>query len=208
MRDTLLSIHILAAGAWFGTNVMGFLVNPRINPSARAIATDNWHHTVVSIKQRYLYASPTDCPSLLEVDDSPFTMSDTFVLIGFLALGVAVLDLFRAPGRGWALPTICSVDRRGSPCGRSDMAVIVVAMVAMVGMTDPIQKERLNMAITGLHTILYSSEVDAFRAMLRDAFEFPHQDDGDGWMMFHCPPATMEPHPGPMFRPLVCQPTR
>ncbi len=53
------------------------------------------------------------------------------------------------------------------------------------------------MAITGLHTILYSSEVDAFRAMLRDAFEFPHQDDGDGWMMFHCPPATMEPHPGP-----------
>jgi len=30
------------------------------------------------------------------------------------------------------------------------------------------------MAITGLHTLLYSSEVDAFRAAMRDVFEFPH----------------------------------
>mgnify|MGYP001964972692 CR=1 FL=1 len=55
----------------------------------------------------------------------------------------------------------------------------------------------MTMAITGLHTLLYSSEVDAFRAVMRDAFELPHQDDGGGWMVFDCPPATMEPHPGP-----------
>ena len=54
------------------------------------------------------------------------------------------------------------------------------------------------MPITGLHTIFYSSEVDAFRAVMRDAFELPYWDDGDGFMMFYCPPATMEPHPGPM----------
>ena len=54
------------------------------------------------------------------------------------------------------------------------------------------------MPITGLHTMFYSSEVDAFRAVMRDAFELPYWDDGDGFMMFHCPPATMEPHPGPM----------
>ena len=53
------------------------------------------------------------------------------------------------------------------------------------------------MPITGLHTMFYSSEVDAFRAVMRDAFELPCWDDGDGFMMFHCPPATMEPHPGP-----------
>ena len=53
------------------------------------------------------------------------------------------------------------------------------------------------MAITGLHTLLYSSEVDAFRAVMRDVFEFPHVAFDNGFMIFDCPPATMEPHPGP-----------
>ena len=43
MRDTLSTIHILASGAWIGTNVVGFVVNPRINPLASAIASDHWH---------------------------------------------------------------------------------------------------------------------------------------------------------------------
>ncbi len=43
MRDTLSTIHILASGAWIGTNVVGFVVNPRINPRASAIASDHWH---------------------------------------------------------------------------------------------------------------------------------------------------------------------
>ncbi|HIG18123.1 MAG TPA: VOC family protein [Candidatus Handelsmanbacteria bacterium] len=53
------------------------------------------------------------------------------------------------------------------------------------------------MAITGLHTLLYSSEVDAFRVAMRDVFEFPHVAFDNGFMIFDCPPATMEPHPGP-----------
>ena len=50
MRDTLLTIHILGAGVWIGTNVMGFMVNPRINPRASEIASDHWHRTVVGFR--------------------------------------------------------------------------------------------------------------------------------------------------------------
>ena len=46
MRDTLLIIHILAAGAWIGTNVVQFFVNPRINDQDTVIAA-YWHRTVV-----------------------------------------------------------------------------------------------------------------------------------------------------------------
>ena len=53
------------------------------------------------------------------------------------------------------------------------------------------------MAITGLNTLLYSSEVDALYAVMRDVFELPHEDDGGGWIHFDCPPTTMELHPGP-----------
>ncbi len=53
------------------------------------------------------------------------------------------------------------------------------------------------MPITGLHTLLYSTEVDAFRAVMRDVFELPHVAFDDGFMLFDCPKTTMEPHPGP-----------
>jgi hypothetical protein len=59
------------------------------------------------------------------------------------------------------------------------------------------EKAEPTMAITGLHTLLYSSEVDAFRVAMRDVFEFPHVAFDNGFMIFDCPPATMEPHPGP-----------
>ena len=148
MRDTLLSIHILAAGAWFGTNVVGFLVNPRINPSARSIATDNWHHTVVGIKQRYIYTPAqllvliTGVLLLIAVDDTPYTMTDTFVLIGFLALVVAVLSgvyFARQGARVGAAydagdtEAAASIEQRIAMWSLVDMAVIVVTMVAMVG---------------------------------------------------------------------------
>lgn len=53
------------------------------------------------------------------------------------------------------------------------------------------------MAITGLHTLIYSTEVDACRAMMRDVFEFPFVDEGGGFLIFDCPPTTLEPHSGP-----------
>ena len=78
--------------------MVSFLINPRINPKARAIASDDWHHFVVRIKQRYIYTPAqlivliTGVLLVTEVEDSPFKMSDTFVLIGFFALVVAVVS--------------------------------------------------------------------------------------------------------------------
>jgi hypothetical protein len=57
------------------------------------------------------------------------------------------------------------------------------------------------MAITGLHGLLYTSEADKLRAMLRDAFGFKSVDAGGGWLIFAMPPAELGVHPdeGPTF---------
>jgi predicted enzyme related to lactoylglutathione lyase len=57
------------------------------------------------------------------------------------------------------------------------------------------------MAITGVHTLLYSSEPEALRAVLRDVFGWTHVDAGGGWLIFRLPPAEMGVHPaeGPNF---------
>lgn len=54
------------------------------------------------------------------------------------------------------------------------------------------------MAVTGVHTLLYSSEPEALRALLRDVFGFEHVDDGQdaGWLIFRLPPAELGVHPG------------
>lgn len=52
------------------------------------------------------------------------------------------------------------------------------------------------MAITGVHALLYSSEAEALRGVLRDVFGWDHVDDGDGWLIFRLPPAEMGVHPG------------
>lgn len=57
------------------------------------------------------------------------------------------------------------------------------------------------MAITGVHTLLYTSEPDAVREILRDVFGWSHVDDGEGWLIFALPPAEMGVHPaeGPTY---------
>ena len=57
------------------------------------------------------------------------------------------------------------------------------------------------MAILGTHLLLYSSEPEALRAMLRDTFGFSNVDAGDGWLIFAMPPAEMGVHPaeGPTY---------
>jgi hypothetical protein len=56
-------------------------------------------------------------------------------------------------------------------------------------------------AITGAHVLLYSSEADALRDVLRGAFSLRHVDAGDGWLIFGLPPAELAVHPdeGPTF---------
>ena len=57
------------------------------------------------------------------------------------------------------------------------------------------------MAIIGAHVLLYTSEPDAVRALLRDVFGWSHVDTGDGWLIFALPPAELGVHPaeGPTF---------
>jgi predicted enzyme related to lactoylglutathione lyase len=51
------------------------------------------------------------------------------------------------------------------------------------------------MAITGAHVLLYSSEPEATRAVLRDVFGWKHVDAGHGWLIFALPPAEVAVHP-------------
>jgi hypothetical protein len=51
------------------------------------------------------------------------------------------------------------------------------------------------MAITGAHVLLYTPEAEALRAALRDVFDWPHVDAGDGWLIFRLPPAEIGVHP-------------
>lgn len=58
------------------------------------------------------------------------------------------------------------------------------------------QQQEQIMAITGMHTIVFSPEAGAVRAALRDAFGWKHVDAGDGWLIFAAPPAELGVHPG------------
>ena len=49
--------------------------------------------------------------------------------------------------------------------------------------------------ITGAHSIIYSKDPDADRALLRDVLGLPHVDVGDGWLIFGLPPAEVAVHP-------------
>ena len=57
------------------------------------------------------------------------------------------------------------------------------------------------MGIIGAHMLLYTSEPDAVRTILRDVFGWSHVDTGDGWLIFALPPAELGVHPaeGPTF---------
>ncbi|MDW3177470.1 MAG: extradiol dioxygenase [Acidimicrobiia bacterium] len=54
------------------------------------------------------------------------------------------------------------------------------------------------MGITGVHTLLYSSQAEAVRALLGDILGLGHVDDGQdqGWLIFKLPPAEIGVHPG------------
>lgn len=51
------------------------------------------------------------------------------------------------------------------------------------------------MGIIGIHTLLYTSEPEKVRAVLRDVFGFPSVDAHEGWLIFGLPPAEMGVHP-------------
>lgn len=51
------------------------------------------------------------------------------------------------------------------------------------------------MAITGVHTLVYTSEPQALRTVFGEVFGWRHVDAGDGWLIFSTPPGEMGVHP-------------
>lgn len=49
--------------------------------------------------------------------------------------------------------------------------------------------------IFGAHVILYSKDVEADRAFMRDILGFASVDAGHGWLIFGLPPAELAVHP-------------
>jgi hypothetical protein len=49
--------------------------------------------------------------------------------------------------------------------------------------------------INGSHAIIYSTNADADRALLRDVFKFKNVDVGRGWLIFGLPPSEVAVHP-------------
>jgi len=52
------------------------------------------------------------------------------------------------------------------------------------------------MAITGAHSVIYSTNAEADRAFFRDVLRFPFVDVHEGWLIFGLPPAEVAVHPG------------
>jgi hypothetical protein len=50
--------------------------------------------------------------------------------------------------------------------------------------------------IIGAHSILFSTSPEKDRAFLRDVFQLPHVDAGEGWLIFGLPPSELAVHPG------------
>src|SRR5687767_14363453 len=51
------------------------------------------------------------------------------------------------------------------------------------------------MPIIGVHALLYTSDPEALRGVLREAFGWRHVDAGQGWLIFALPPAELGVHP-------------
>ncbi len=49
--------------------------------------------------------------------------------------------------------------------------------------------------ITGVHSIIYSTDAEADRMFLRDVLELTNVDVGDGWLIFGLPPSEIAVHP-------------
>ena len=146
MRDTYLIIHILAAGAWFGTNMVQVAVNPGINNKSPVVAAE-WHRTLQRFATRvYMPAAiislVTGILLIVAVDDSPYEMSDAFVSVGFLMIiiGAAMgMGFFIKKSRDAAaaydagdIAGAAEIEKKISAAGLLDTVLIVLTVVAMV----------------------------------------------------------------------------
>ena len=144
MHTTLLVVHILAAGTWFGASMVQFSINPKIRTYPTDVAVW-WMRHVVSLGTR-LY-TPAAIVLLLTgvflvTDSGVFEFSDAFVSIGFVMVivGAAFGILIFGPRGRQAAAALESGDEEevkrltGSLAvfGVLDTVLLVVAVVAMV----------------------------------------------------------------------------
>ncbi len=147
MRDTLLTIHIIAAGTWLGANVVRFLLTPQLQRAGGTVAA-RWHRNMVGLL-RTLYmpaavlALLTGVGLVTSVDNSPYEMSDLFVSIGFLTVvvGSALGMAFFAPNGRRAADAresgddtlAASIENKLLIGGVVDTALVIVTIAVMVG---------------------------------------------------------------------------
>ncbi len=146
MHDTYLIIHILAAGTWFGTNMVQVAVNPGINNKAPVIAAE-WHRTLERFAIRiYMPAAivslVTGLLLVLAVDETSFEMSDLFVSVGFLMIivGAAMgMGFFIKKNRAAAaayeagdISRAADIEKKIASAGLLDTLLISLTIVAMV----------------------------------------------------------------------------
>lgn len=145
MARSLLVIHILAAGAWFGASVVQFYVSPRLNKRGGAAAAA-WQNMILGMgKTVYPIAAVTLLVTgfgLIGVSNDAFGYGDTFVIIGIAMVVVgAVLGIvvFGPSAEGAAAAFESGDDQRGvalankaAPFGALDTVLLIFTIVVMV----------------------------------------------------------------------------
>ena len=144
MENALLIVHILAAAAWFGANVVQFVVGPRMKKADSAVAA-SWQRMLVSMGMS-LYA-----PAAVLIFITGFglvgmipgsSVSDTFVIIGIAMVVLsAVLGIrFFGPQGEKTAAAYESGDRAAAeaiigktlPVALVDSALLVFTIAVMV----------------------------------------------------------------------------
>jgi hypothetical protein len=144
MQEFLLVIHIIAAGAWIGTNVVQLVTTRRIiangGPTAASWMTSIVHWGRVIYTPAAVVILATGIGMVL--NSSLYEFSNAFVSIGFLAVIVAAalgMTVFAKGGERAAAAFSSGDDAAGRnaamatmPWGALDSVILLVAVFAMV----------------------------------------------------------------------------
>lgn len=143
MGTTLLVIHILAAGAWFGTNVVQFLINPRLRTYPPEIGSWWLRRTVAFGTRIYTPAAIVLLITgvAMVIDNAAYEFSSTFVTIGFTMVVIgAALGMFVFGPRGEAAAAaleagdaeqVRQITASLAGFGALDSVLLIVTIVAM-----------------------------------------------------------------------------
>jgi hypothetical protein len=144
MTETLLVIHILAAGAWIGGGLLNGYVGPKMAAAGGPVAIQ-WLKVGIKAGARFFIPAGLltgiSGVTLVLVDDA-YDWSDGFVGIGLaivtIALGLALWVLLPAARGALAaaesgdFPAVAPKARRAALTGRVTVILLILAEIAMV----------------------------------------------------------------------------